>query len=440
MNSVNQLLRFIVLVLCSYTYSVAAESWRKIEVPNTTMTVIDDNGQAKSIKPGCAFSYLPDEAGVPNQPFHFYFRKGVRKEKNKTLIYFNGGGACWNGATCLTSLGVGERPVYNPAIEQENSPEVVGGIMELMRRDNPVRDWNIVFIPYCTGDVHIGSRDMLYRDPLGFVNSGNPVMVQHRGFDNFMAVREWMRQNLDRKNTERVLIAGSSAGSYGALLHFPRLYRLFPQRTKISLLGDAGAGVFTQGFIDLIFAPGGPWGVENTLTSVTPRIDQLSSFNVKTFYQEILTGMASYFHKSQFAQYTTAWDGIQVSFLNIMQKTDAGSINPYEWSNISPAVWLEWHIRMRASFGLMALNRNVNYYIGAGVFHTGLVDSFNPIPDYFYLERSAGNIFLTDWVEHLNTNGRNHKLPSLICQGDCGSPFVNDINTASTSVTMCLPE
>lgn len=406
---------------CLFFFNAYAAGWQKIEVSNAPTVVMDDDGQSKSIKPGCAFSYLPDEAGVPNQPFYFYFREGV--EKDKTLIYFNGGGACWNDATCLTSLVAGDRPVYNPAIEQENSPAAVGGIMDLTREDNPVRDWNIVFIPYCTGDVHIGSRDTLYSDPLGLVNSGSPVIVQHRGFDNFMAVREWIRHSFDRKHTKHVMVAGSSAGSYGALLHFPRLHSLFPKKAKISFLADAGAGVFTQGFIDLVFAPDGPWGVENTLTSVTPSIDQLSSFNAEVFYQEILTGMADHFHKSQFAQYTTAWDGVQVLFLNIMQQTDAGLVNPYEWSNISPAVWLEWHIRMRESFGTMAMNRNFNHYIGAGVFHTGLIDLFKPMPDHFYLENSAGNIFLTDWVEHLNTNGRNQKLPSLMCEGDCGAPF-----------------
>lgn len=418
-----RLANLFIVMFCFILSDALAANWQKINVPEIVTTVIDDNGRHRDIKPGCAFSYLPDEVGVPNQPFHFYFREGVNKDK--TLIYFNGGGACWNDATCLTSLVVGERPVYNPTIEQENSPEVVGGILDLAREDNPFREWNIIFIPYCTGDAHIGSRDMLYSDPLGHVNSGEPVMVQHRGFDNFMAVREWIRHSFDRKHAKHLMVAGSSAGSYGALLHFPRLHGLFPRKTKITFLADAGAGIFTQGFIDLVFvSDDSPWGVENALTSVTPSIDQLSSFNAEVFYQEILTGMADHFHKSQFAQYTTAWDGVQVLFLNIMQQTDAGLVNPYEWSNISPAVWLEWHFRMRESFDTLALNRNFNHYIGTGVFHAGLVDLFKPIQDHFYLENSAGNIFLVDWVEHLNTNGRNQKLPSLICDGDCEAPSV----------------
>ena len=24
---------------------------------------------------------------------------------------------------------------------------------------NPVKDWNFVYVPYCTGDVHLGTKD-----------------------------------------------------------------------------------------------------------------------------------------------------------------------------------------------------------------------------------------------------------------------------------------
>lgn len=84
------MLRFdrITLILLIFFFSEAyAVGWEKIEVSNTELTILDDNGQYKDIKPGCAFSYLPDEAGLPNKPFHFYYRKGT---KPQTLIFLNG--------------------------------------------------------------------------------------------------------------------------------------------------------------------------------------------------------------------------------------------------------------------------------------------------------------------------------------------------------------
>ncbi|SDH91915.1 pectin acetylesterase-family hydrolase [Nitrosomonas sp. Nm132] len=426
MNAI-KLIGFSIFALFLFFQNAYAAGWEKIEVPNVEMTVIDDNGQYIDIKPGCAFSYLPDEAGLPNKPFHFYYRQG---KNDKILIYFNGGGACWNDATCITSLKLtelGGRPIYNPSMDLENTPGEINGIVDFNHPNNPVGEWSMVFIPYCTGDSHIGSSDTLYNDlpnPLGFVNGGNPLMVQHRGFDNFMVVREWLKNESDRTKVEHVLISGSSAGSYGALLNFSRLHSLYPKKTKVALLADAGAGVFTQHFLDLVFNPGGPWGVENTLATWIPGINQYSTYDAATFYGNIMTGMAGYFPKSRFAHYTTAWDVIQVLFLNVMKQTDIGSVNPIEWNEIPQDTWYEWNDRMLGTFNMMTLVDNVRYYIGAGTFHTGLTDLFKPILGYFYLENSAANVFLTDWVKRLITDDKKSELKNLKCDGDCEAPAI----------------
>ncbi len=109
-----------------------------------------------------------------------------------------------------------------------------------------------------------------------------------------------------------------------------------------------------------------------------------------------MTSIASYFPESRFAYYTTAWDAIQVLFLNIMKQTDMGSVNPIGWNEIPPGIWSEWNGGMLSTFNTMAMAGNVKYYIGAGTFHTGLTDLFKPISGYFYLENSAVNVFLID--------------------------------------------
>lgn len=413
----------ITLILLFFFFSGAyASGWEKIEVPNTVSTILDDNGQYKDIKPGCAFSYLPDEAGLPNKPFHFYYRKGT---KPQTLVFFNGGGACWNDATCLTSLTVPvsptTRPAYNPSMGFENDPEDVGGILDFARADNPLKDWNMVFIPYCTGDAHIGLNDKVYTDPLGIINSGYPIIVQHRGFDNFMAVREWLKHRPDRFNTEKVLVAGSSAGAYGALMNFSRLHSIYPSKTKVSLLSDAGVAVFTNNFLDTVFEPNGPWGTENTLATWIPGISQISSYNADNFFINLVTGIERYFYKSKFAYVTTAWDGVQVLFLNMMKKTDQGINNPSEWFNIAPETFIEWNLRMLAAFNANVLiNSNAKYYVSAGTYHAGLVDVF--VPDIFYTENSASGIFLKDWVKRLVDDDKKRPLVNLMCSGTCGAP------------------
>ncbi len=304
----------------------------------------------------------------------------------------------------------------------ENDPESVGGMLDFARADNPLKDWNMVFIPYCTGDAHIGSNDKVYADPLGIINAGNPIMVQHRGFNNFMAVREWLKHRPDRFNTEKVLVAGSSAGAYGALMNFSRLHSIYPNKTKISLLSDAGAGVFTNNFLNTVFEPNGPWGTENTLATWIPGINQISSYNDLNFFTNLATGIERYFYRSKFAYVTTAWDGVQVLFLNIMKKTDQGINDPNEWFNLTPEVFVEWNSRMLASFNVNVLfNSNAKYYVSAGTYHAGLVDVF--APDIFYTENSASGIFLKDWVNRLVINDKRYPLINLMCSGTCGAPF-----------------
>lgn len=418
----------IALVSLLLTFSLpgayAQESaWEEITV--SAQTVTDDDGTSKAIKPGCAFSHLPDEAGLPNQPFHFYYRKG-KEGVAKTLIYFNGGGACWNGATCLTSLTIPvtptTRPAYNPSIADDNNPAILGGIMDSTHADNPLKDWNMVFIPYCTGDAHIGSRDKAYTDPLGIINAGNPVIVQHRGFDNFMAVREWLKQRSDQSTTTQVLVAGSSAGAYGALMNFSRIHSIYPKKTKISLLSDGGAGVFTNQFLDTVFEPGGPWATERTLARWIPGISNISSYNALNFFTNVTAGIEHHFASSKFAYVTTAWDGVQMLFLNTMRQTDQGQNNPWLWLNLTPATAVEWNLRMLATLNANSLlNLNAKYYIAAGTGHVTLLDVFTP--SIFYTEKSAGGIYLKDWVNRLLTDDKKKPLVNLMCSGLCGAPL-----------------
>lgn len=403
----------ISVLLVFFSSGVYAAGWEEVKV--SEQTILDDDGNYKDIQPGCAFS-------DPQEQFHFYYRQGT---KPQTLIYFNGGGACWNGATCLTSLTVPitptTRPAYNPSLAAENSPEGAGGIMDYTRADNPLKDWNMVFIPYCTGDIHIGSNDAIYKDPSGIINNGNDVVVHHRGFDNFMAVREWLKQRPDRSNTEQVLVSGSSAGAYAALMNFPRIHSIYPNKTKISLLSDAGAGVFTNNFLGTVFKPNGPWGTEHTLATWIPGISQLSSYNALNFFANLATGIEHHFTKSKFAYVTTAWDGVQTLFLNIMRKTDQGINDPNQWPNVRPVTVVEWNLRMLTTLNANALiNNNSKYYISAGTYHVGLLDAF--APGVFYTEKSAGGIYLKDWVNRLVANDKKYPLVNLMCSGTCGIP------------------
>jgi hypothetical protein len=105
----------------------------------------------------------------------------------------------------------------------------VTGIFSADRLDNPFRDWNVAYIPYCTGDVHFGTRRAAsvpgVAAPQKFVGAFNTETFVGKLVPTF------------ETGLERVVVTGSSAGSFGAALNF-------------SMISDAFAGVQTDAILD----------------------------------------------------------------------------------------------------------------------------------------------------------------------------------------------
>lgn len=404
----------IPLVLVSYGVNAnpnASEpTWEIIPV-ESELTIIDDKGESRTIEPACAFDTIPG-TDIDNA-FHFYFKEG---KSDKLIIYFNGGGACWDDSTCVTSLAMGDRPTYNPTIHQANSPIGAGGIFDDENENNPFQDWSKVFIPYCSGDIHVGSSEVTYYDIdvdgdgegelTGHENA--PISVKHHGFDNFLAVREWVKtrfstsENSKTNKLEKLLVTGSSAGGYGATLNFPYIQDTFP-KTDAVLLADASEAVVTQGWIDSVFSNGKNWNLENTLPSIFA--EDLGSYTAGEFNNEIYSKLTAEYPNSRFAQYTTALDVVQVQFLKIMTQLDAKEYNPEDWAFEFPEdniLFGSWNFQMESSLQSIAdMTDNYQFYIGEGTVHTILTDDFATDPDHhpFYDEHSAEGVFFTDWLD-----------------------------------------
>ena len=76
-------------------------------------------------------------------PFNFYYKKG---SVNKLVVEFEGGGACWNDATC--TLGT---------FTTECKPPNDQGVHSSTDARNPFKDWNHVFVP-CKNTSSVASR------------------------------------------------------------------------------------------------------------------------------------------------------------------------------------------------------------------------------------------------------------------------------------------
>jgi hypothetical protein len=157
------------------------------------------------------------------RPFGFWTRL---QNLRRLLIYFEGGGGCFSYETCAP----GSR-WFDPVVNRMDDPRRWAvGILDLTDPRNPFRDWSIVFIPSCTGDVFLGSTDHTYR------RGRREVTIRHRGWFNAEAAVHWAFRAVP--HPDRVFVTGSSAGSVGSAFHAPEVIDHYgPRRT--AQLGDS---------------------------------------------------------------------------------------------------------------------------------------------------------------------------------------------------------
>lgn len=151
----------------------------------------------------------------------------------RVVVFFMGGGGCWDAFTCL-GIGTADhiRETYTSAMMQRE----VAGISQtfLFNRantDNPMREANYVFVPYCTGDIHGGDRVVDYR-------WGSAMQTTHHvGARNVDAYLRRLVRTIP--NADRVLVTGVSAGGFGAGIHWSRVADAWPS-ARVDLIDDSG--------------------------------------------------------------------------------------------------------------------------------------------------------------------------------------------------------
>ena len=159
---------------------------------------------------GCAFG----------TPYSFFYHPGT--DTSRLLIYFQGGGACWGWVSCSG--------MFDTSVERDELREF-RGVFDFSNPANPFRDYAVLFIPYCTGDIHIGAAKVNYSEDVG----ARPVT--HCGARNVERALDWVSDRDDRP--ARVVVAGASAGAYGAVFHAPRIAARYPTAAIVTL-GDSG--------------------------------------------------------------------------------------------------------------------------------------------------------------------------------------------------------
>ena len=344
--------------------ATAADLWRRIDNPAPIASGADGKPHTASC------SAYPGT----DPTFRFWTRRG---KSSNLVVYFEGGGACWDDLTCTFPFGRGlpgaVPQFYSPAVAARPSPKDDVGLFDETQASNPLKDWTVVYIPYCTGDIHLGSAKRTYND------YGHPIYnlpptfeIRHSGFDNFMVVFDWMKKNLRTPN--QVLVTGSSAGGYGATGNFPWVAETYPQ-AKLSVLADASQGVTTAAF------DGGTPGRGSWNPQLAPWV--FGSTLVPG--PQLMRKGAQAYPGGRFAQYTTALDGVQAGFYGVMKQF-------YGPGGSCTDINADWNQQMLSQLASdNASLPNFRSYVAPGTSHTILRSTA------FYAENGTGRLF-NDWV------------------------------------------
>jgi hypothetical protein len=283
--------------------------------------------------------------------FSFWVHQG---DPAKVVLFLEAGGACFSAETCDP-----ERDLYTTAVE-EGPPG--GGVFAFADDRNPFADYSAVYVPYCTGDVHLGTRTTEYAPGL---------TVHHAGYLNGTAAVDHLAAGFP--DATQVVVLGISAGSVAAPAYGGMVADRLPDAHVTVLADGSGSYPDDPAFNQVL----GAWGIPG---AVPPSSFPDLSVQAGTQHPDIV-----------FARHDHARDDRQAVWFPILGVPEGDLL-----------------ARMDANEALIeAAGVDLHSFTGPGEDHTVLTDG------PFYTEEVDG-VRLVDWVSNLV---RGEPVDDVHCTG-----------------------
>lgn len=157
----------------------------------------------------------------------------------RLVIFFEGGGACSDYSSCYVT-GTASYVSSGYTKRDFDSGKPYSRVPLFTRTDtrNPFTDANYVYVPYCTGDVHSGTKVQ----PLT-----NGVQTKDTYFVGYSNVSAYLaRLQATFPNLTGGLVSGWSAGGFGAAFNWEQVQKAFPA-ARIDDLDDSGPPFMPNG-------------------------------------------------------------------------------------------------------------------------------------------------------------------------------------------------
>ncbi len=171
----------------------------------------------------------------------------VHPGAKRVFVFLQGGGACATADTCwihptATNMATG----YGVASFVKDVPNLAAPLQRSIL--NPLRDATFVYVPYCTGDVHVGTGVATYSV------DGIDTPTYHYGARNLDLYMAKLAAALPRP--DRLWIYGASAGGYGSFLNQEAVTTAFGG-VRVDLVDDSGPPIDSSAIGD---AAANAWG------------------------------------------------------------------------------------------------------------------------------------------------------------------------------------
>ena len=282
--------------------------------------------------------------------FSFWVREA---NPDKVLVYLQDGGVCFSAATCAP-----DSDLYNTTLGEGSIG--ASGIFDFANERNPFADFSIVYVPYCTGDAHLGNITTEYAPGL---------TVHHRGYANGTAAVDFVAAAAP--GASEVVVVGESAGSIAAPLYAGLVSDRLPD-ARITVLADGSGSYADLPRINEIVAA---WGFS---TIVPPWLASANSTPEQWSLPGLFIQSGRHEPEIVFARHDYAYDEQQQRWYAIV--------------GIPPADLLSLIVANETQIEDAGVN--LVSYIAPGDEHTTLSDGS------FYTEEVNGQP-LVDWVTRL---------------------------------------
>jgi hypothetical protein len=225
------------------TATTAEPATTEPAVATTEGTAVDNAGWTRIVPGGdCQCS--------DGSEFSFWVREA---DPTKVLFYFQAGGACWSAETCARDGSDGSEELYTPALGPGGDPpDQWDGVFDFEDERNPFADYSVVFVPYCTGDGHLGNATTEYAPDL---------TVHHKGYVNGTAALDYLAATFP--DVTEVVVAGVSAGAAATPLYAGLVSDRLPD-AEITVLAD-GTGAAPPDDPDFNRLLAEAWGTGNAI-------------------------------------------------------------------------------------------------------------------------------------------------------------------------------